>query len=99
MLTVAMDNQARASQLVTDLIIVTAQRNAAAQSGPTGLRRRSRKYLRDQPLFLTRKITGSVKFKPSSATIGGGAGTGSARWTMASAASSNALSPDPLAML
>ena len=42
------------------------------------------------PLIL--KITGKVKFNPSSATSGGGCGTGSERLIMASAASSNALS-------
>ena len=51
------------------------------------------------PLFLlfslTRKITGRVKLKPSSATSGGGCGTGSARFSIASAASSKAASPDP----
>src|SRR3954454_15832383 len=52
-----------------------------------------------QLLPLTRKITGRVKLSPSSAISGGGAGTGSERLTMASAASSNALSPDPLSML
>src|SRR6202035_1649140 len=48
---------------------------------------------------LTRKITGKVKFSPSSATSGGGIGTGSDFRTIASAASSKATSPDPLTML
>ena len=48
---------------------------------------------------LTRKITGKVKFNPSSATSGGGCGTGSDRRTIARAASSKAASPDPLTML
>jgi tetratricopeptide (TPR) repeat protein len=39
-----------------------------------------------QLLLLTRKITGSVKLNPSSATSGGGAGTGSDRFSMSSAA-------------
>src|SRR6202030_918042 len=48
---------------------------------------------------LTRKITGKVKLNPSSATSGGGGGTGSDLRTIASAAWSNAASPDPLTML
>src|SRR5229473_1511409 len=52
-----------------------------------------------QLLLLTRKITGSVKFNPSSATSGGGCGTGSDLRTIASAAWSNAASPDPLTIL
>src|SRR5882724_5713052 len=47
---------------------------------------------------LTRKTTGRVNLNPSSATSGGGAGTGSERLTMARAASSNAASPDPFTM-
>jgi len=41
-----------------------------------------------QPFPLTRKITGTVKLRVSSAMAGGGGGTGSERRTMASAASS-----------
>ena len=44
---------------------------------------------------LTWKMTGSVKVRPPSATRGGGGGTGSARCSMASAASSKDASPDP----
>src|SRR5262249_41360640 len=43
-----------------------------------------------QLLPLTRKITGRVKLRPSSATAGGGCGTGSERRTILSAASSKA---------
>jgi acyl-CoA reductase-like NAD-dependent aldehyde dehydrogenase len=51
-----------------------------------------------QLLCLTRKITGSVKLSPSSATNGGGIGTGSERRTIASAASSKAGSPEPFSI-
>ena len=38
--------------------------------------------------FLFLKITGRVKLRPSSATMGGGRGTGSARFSISSAAAS-----------
>jgi hypothetical protein len=44
---------------------------------------------------LARKIIGSVKLSPESATRGGGAGTGPARRIIASAASSKERSPEP----
>jgi hypothetical protein len=46
-----------------------------------------------------RKMTGNVKLKPACATREGGLGTGSERWIMASAASSNEASPEPFTML
>src|SRR6476620_5693424 len=49
------------------------------------------------PVFL--KMTGREKSRPSSAMRGGGGGTGLARSTIASAAWSNASSPEPLLML
>ena len=51
-----------------------------------------------QLLVLTRKITGKVNVKPSSAINGGGTGTGSERRTIASAASSKAVSPEPFSI-
>src|SRR5712671_1900605 len=53
---------------------------------------------RAQLLVLTRKITGKVKVRPSSAITGGGIGTGSERRTIASAASSKAASPEPFSI-
>ena len=73
-------------------VLPAANFKAAPQPGPSGTMRRFRQRSRHRRS--ARKITGTSNDNPSSAMTDGGAGTGSARFIIASAASSKALSPE-----